>query len=421
MTEIAVGHGAQNILFVGGGMNGAIFTASVSPALFSCLRNLGSQVMVLNGDVAGMSRPDDASALGGAALDIVHVAHARALGVIPEFRRAFPSAKIFFSVDEPRDEIIAENLARADAIVVPHKSITDALQRAGKGGVAGLLRAFDGGGRLFAVQPGIDTAVFNPMADPHLQSFARYSLRPPENGPYPNTIGTPCSKCSNRLHLSYLFHMNGSRFKHTMLYGPNLSVEGNWESARQYLEWLLDDQYLQIFLTGDWAEAPGHIVELMERHAFHHEGSITRRVGYVSDSDERMLHLLLAGAVMAVFPPEANSFGFVGTAYALRLMRAMRYGAMAVVDESFLRQGLVTPFDSDKATGTAFIFDGGDGSGNSLTSAINSAEYEAHIANVGHYQYSKLIPNAMNVDFSLDTYARRLENIYRIVLGRGHK
>jgi starch synthase len=231
---------------------------------------------------------------------------------------------------------------------------------------------------------GIDYEVWNPQTDPVLP--ARFSVE--DRGP----------KATNRLHLLRAFGLDEHAREPVVAMIGRLASQKGWdlvlEGGRRMLKLGLR---LVVLGTGDPDYEKG-LVALSRRHP--------TRVGVALRFDEQLAHLMEAGADIFLMPSRYEPCG-------LNQMISLRYGTVPVVRATGGLRDSVREFDPATGKGNGFLFR------EYTAEALLQALARALKLHKQREAWGVLVGNAMRMDCSWRTSAKKYLQLYEQVAGQG--
>lgn len=251
-------------------------------------------------------------------------------------------------------------------------------------GFQGILRAK--GEAYTGILNGIDTRVWDPSNDPFLPA------------PYDATHLT--GKAASRALVLKAFGVAPAEGRPVFGMVSRLAYQKGTDLVRSVLPWLVDEGAALVLLgTGEPALESAWLAL-----AGAHPGRIGVHIGF----DERLAHLIEAGADAFVMPSRYEPCG-------LNQMYSLRYGTPPVVRAAGGLNDTVTPFSARTKKGNGFKFD--DPTPEALQASL--ADMLDVWENAAAWR--GLQKNGMKADHSWDRSAREYVKVYRAALGSGRK
>jgi len=233
--------------------------------------------------------------------------------------------------------------------------------------------------RLLGILNGIDTDVYNPETDPHIEFH--YG---------PNNLGL---KGKNKTVLQRKFNLPAS--KNAPLFGivSRLTDQKGLGLLMDAGESLLENFDIQLVVVGS---GEGHFMNFFQELA----KKYPEKVGIHLDYDETLAHVVYAGADAIIIPSRFEPCG-------LTQMEAMRYGVVPVVRKTGGLADSVINYNPQTQEGTGFVFEKFDA----------RAFYGAMVRAIENYHYPEfwrgIQKRAMKTDFSWTKSAREYVNLFK--------
>jgi starch synthase len=267
----------------------------------------------------------------------------------------------------------------ADALTTVSPTYAEEIQMPDHGaGLDGLLR--HRAARLHGILNGIDTDEWNPATDPHI--------------PAPYDVERLDAKAINKAALQREFGLTpGPQPLLAMI--ARLVPQKGVDLVLDAIPALVEMQcQLAILGAGDGAQQ-----QAFRDAAQNYAG----QVAYDSSRDERLAHLIEAGADMFLMPSRFEPCG-------LNQMYSMRYGTVPVVRRTGGLADTVVPVHDGLARGTGFVF--GDPTAAALSGAVREALRFFRKRDV----WRRIQVNGMVRDFSWHSSAEQFLSLYRDLL-----
>lgn len=307
--------------------------------------NHNVSVATLNPDVVHIAIPDAATNL-------------RVQQETKYLKHVCPNAKFIVSIDgvnvQPR--VVLDALEVASQVIIPHGSIFNAFMQRGEVFLGSALAEHETHGRLHVVSP----SVFSP----------RKSAK---------TIERECVAAKQALSQQHALDV-GAYF-----YAPNLFDPFNMGDlvSRKFVPHLTDSfgrGALVFVVSSDPKFASNPKFAFSETTGF-----ITVRPNDTGDESPYSVlnHFAMdwtsgeeaeaTNAILALFPPEANSTEFVSVPYAQLYLQALAAGAVTVVSPAFVEQKLAVPISDGAFDQTGYSFVAKDNTGDAFKFAVSEA------------------------------------------------
>jgi starch synthase len=271
----------------------------------------------------------------------------------------------------------------ADAVTTVSRQYSKEIQTEELGvGLDGVLRTR--AEVLTGIVNGVDYAVWNPSTDPHLA--ANYS---------PADLK---GKAKNKKALMAEYGLDPALQKAPLLgMVSRLADQKGFDLLADILPELMAAPLTLVILgTGD-----KKYHELLSQAADQYPGRLGVKIAF----DERLAHLIEAGADMFLMPSAYEPCG-------LNQIYSLKYGTIPVARATGGLVDTIEPVDVKKKTGTGFLFQ------EYRPEAFLACIQEACEAYQNRALWRKLMQNAMSQDFSWEVSAQAYEALYRQTLAR---
>lgn len=236
---------------------------------------------------------------------------------------------------------------------------------------------------LFGILNGLDAERFDPESDRLI--FARYSAR----------HASPRGK--NKAALQRQFGLKEDENVMVLGMSGRLAEQKGCSLLEPIMKALLDNLSFQFVLVGDGDSKYKKFFKELEK-------AYPGRVGAHLEYDEKLPHMIYAGADAVLIPSRFEPAGLVQ-------LEAMRYGCIPIVRKTGGLADTVLDYDPENAKGTGFAFEKFD------AQALFVAIVRAHESYRNKREWKDLLGRAMSQDFSWKNSARKYIALCRKLQG----